>query len=231
MPLEQPEEFQKCPLCGLEVPESELQECFICHAVFCQYCAMTDYGRTFLLDTVPRVLFLGRRRQRREGLLITMGRRHDELMEKAESVPVLRSGSDRLLVAQKAEGSRVYDIDNAGYIDYIGAGGATIVGYANQFVLDAVRKVLQGGIPEGFHVPQEVELAQNSQPVPAVGRQLVVLSQPGRGVSQRPPLGPRAHRPEEIPGARRRLPAAGRSSRRRLTSIPRTRSGRSRAGT
>jgi len=88
-----------------------------------------------------------------------MGRRHDELMKKAESVPVLRSGSDRLLVAQKAEGSRVYDIDNGGFIDYIGAGGATIVGYANQFVLDAVRKVLQGGVPEGFHVPNEVELA------------------------------------------------------------------------
>ena len=99
-----------------------------------------------------------------------MGRRHDELMEKAESVPILRSGSDRLLVAQKAEGSRVYDIDNAGYIDYIGAGGATIVGYANQFVLDAVRKVLQGGIPEGFHVPQEVELAKTlSHFLPWVG--------------------------------------------------------------
>ena len=99
-----------------------------------------------------------------------MGRRHDELMEKAKSVPVLRSGSDRLLVAQKAEGSRVYDIDNAGYIDYIGAGGATIVGYANQFVLDAVRKVLQGGIPEGFHVPNEVELATTlSRFLPWVG--------------------------------------------------------------
>lgn len=88
-----------------------------------------------------------------------MGRLHDEFIEKAASVPVLRSGAEELLVAHKAEGPRVYDIDNAGYIDYIGAGGATIVGYANQFVLDAVRKVLQGGVPEGFHVPHEVELA------------------------------------------------------------------------
>ena len=47
MPLETPEELKKCPMCGLEVPESEMQECFICHAVFCQYCAMHDYGRTF----------------------------------------------------------------------------------------------------------------------------------------------------------------------------------------
>ena len=89
-----------------------------------------------------------------------MGRRQDELIEKAVSVPVLRLGTDRVLVAQKAEGPRVFDVDNVGYIDYIGAGGATIVGYANQFVLDAVRKVLNGGVPEGFHVPQEVDLAK-----------------------------------------------------------------------
>jgi glutamate-1-semialdehyde 2,1-aminomutase len=89
-----------------------------------------------------------------------MGQRQDELIEKAISVPVLRVGADRVLVAQKAEGPRVFDIDNVGYIDYIGAGGATIVGYANQFVLDAVRKVLVHGVPEGFHVPQEVDLAK-----------------------------------------------------------------------
>jgi glutamate-1-semialdehyde 2,1-aminomutase len=88
-----------------------------------------------------------------------MGRRLDELMERATALPGLRASSGRVLVAQKAEGPRVYDIDNGGYIDYIGAGGATIVGFANQFVLDAVRKVLQGGVPEGFHVPHEVELA------------------------------------------------------------------------
>jgi glutamate-1-semialdehyde 2,1-aminomutase len=88
-----------------------------------------------------------------------MGRRHDELIEKAGAVPVLRSGADRVLVAQKAEGARVFDVDNVGYIDYIGGGGSAIVGFANQFVLDAVRKVLSAGIPEGFHVPQEVELS------------------------------------------------------------------------
>ena len=88
-----------------------------------------------------------------------MGRRQDELIDNAVSVPALREGTDRVLVAQKAEGSRVFDVDNVGYIDYIGAGGSAIVGYANQFVLDAVRKVLAGGVPEGFHVPQEVGLA------------------------------------------------------------------------
>jgi len=90
-----------------------------------------------------------------------MGRRHDELIKNAGAVPVLRYGADRVLVAQKAEGARVFDVDNVGYIDYIGGGGSSIVGFANQFVLDAVRKVLSAGIPEGFHVPQEVELSQS----------------------------------------------------------------------
>jgi glutamate-1-semialdehyde 2,1-aminomutase len=89
-----------------------------------------------------------------------MGRRHDELMERATAVPVLRSDADRVLLAQKADGARVFDIDNVGYIDYIGAGGSAIVGFANPFVFDAVRKVLAAGIPEGFHVAQEVELAE-----------------------------------------------------------------------
>ena len=90
-----------------------------------------------------------------------MGQRYDELIQKASSVPVLLAGAENSLVAQKAEGARVFDVDNVGYVDYIGAGGSAIVGYANQFVLDAVRKVLAGGIPEGFHVPQEVDLAQS----------------------------------------------------------------------
>jgi glutamate-1-semialdehyde 2,1-aminomutase len=89
-----------------------------------------------------------------------MGQKLDELMEKAGTVPVLRSGAERSLVANKAEGARVFDVDNAGYIDYLAAGGATIVGFGNQFILDAVRKVLQAGIPEGFHVPQEIDLAE-----------------------------------------------------------------------
>ena len=90
-----------------------------------------------------------------------MGQRHDQSIQKASSVPVLLAGADRSLVAQKAEGARVFDLDNVGYVDYIGAGGSAIVGYANQFVLDAVRKVLAGGVPEGFHVPQELDLAQS----------------------------------------------------------------------
>jgi glutamate-1-semialdehyde 2,1-aminomutase len=89
-----------------------------------------------------------------------MGRLNDELLKRAQALPGLRAGFERSVVAAKAQGARVYDADNVGYIDYQGGGGAAIVGFANQFVLDAVRKVLGNGVPDGFHVPQEVELAE-----------------------------------------------------------------------
>ena len=90
-----------------------------------------------------------------------MGQKHDELLERARALPELLFRSDRQPVALKAQGARIYDVDNLGYIDYTGAGGAAIVGYANQFILDAVRKVLGSGLPDGLHVPQEVELAES----------------------------------------------------------------------
>jgi len=89
-----------------------------------------------------------------------MGRLSDELLKRAQALPGLRAGFERSVVAAKAQGARVYDADNVGYIDYQGGGGSAIVGFANQFVLDAVRKVLGNGVPDGFHVPQEVELAE-----------------------------------------------------------------------
>jgi len=99
-----------------------------------------------------------------------MGRLSEELLKRAHALPGLRCGFERSVVASKAQGARVYDADNVGYIDYQGGGGAAIVGFANQFVLDAVRKVLGNGVPDGFHVPQEVDLAEAlSKALPWVG--------------------------------------------------------------
>jgi len=81
-------------------------------------------------------------------------------MSRASLLPVLRAGAADSVVARKAQGSKVYDLDNIGYIDYLGGGGSSVVGFANQFVLDAVKKVLDFGVPVGFHVPQEVDLAE-----------------------------------------------------------------------
>jgi len=89
-----------------------------------------------------------------------MGQHHDELMDRASLLPVLRASAADSVVARKAQGPKVYDLDNIGYIDYLGGGGSSVVGFANQFVLDAVKKVLELGVPDGFHVPQEADLAQ-----------------------------------------------------------------------
>jgi hypothetical protein len=59
MPMEQQEKFETCPLCGLAVPERELQECVICHAVFCQYCSLLDYGYTFCSKRCRGFFFWG----------------------------------------------------------------------------------------------------------------------------------------------------------------------------
>ena len=99
-----------------------------------------------------------------------MGQHQEELMSRASLLPVLRAGAADSVVARKAQGSKVYDLDNIGYIDYLGGGGSSVVGFANQFVLDAVKKVLDSGVPDGFHVPHEVDLAETlTQFLPWVG--------------------------------------------------------------
>lgn len=101
---------------------------------------------------------------------VNMGRRTDELLDRASGLPEMLSQIEEFPVAMKAEGARVYDVDNIGYIDYTGSGGAAIVGFANQFLHDAVRKVLASGVPDGAHVSQEVDLAESlSHFLPWVG--------------------------------------------------------------
>ena len=48
MEFETPEEeLVKCPLCGLQVPESQLETCSICSQLHCEYCSKLDFGRVF----------------------------------------------------------------------------------------------------------------------------------------------------------------------------------------
>ena len=70
-----------------------------------------------------------------------------------------RRGEDALLLA-KAQGCRVYDADNVAYIDLLGGGGSNLLGYGNQYVLDAVRRASTTGLTSGFHATAELELVE-----------------------------------------------------------------------
>lgn len=59
MAIEVQEEMVACSLCGLEVPQSEVQECFICHVLYCQYCGLAAYGHSFCSKRCRGFFFWG----------------------------------------------------------------------------------------------------------------------------------------------------------------------------
>jgi glutamate-1-semialdehyde 2,1-aminomutase len=90
-----------------------------------------------------------------------MGQRAEELIAQARAKAPLagRRGEDALLLA-KAQGCRVYDADNVAYIDLLAGGGTNLLGFANQYLLDAVRRASSMGLTSGFHVGAEIELVE-----------------------------------------------------------------------
>lgn len=90
-----------------------------------------------------------------------MGRRREETIARARTLPTIRRLDGGHPLVQKAQGSRLYDVDNVGFIDYTGGHGTAIVGYANQFVQDAAKRVLASGVPSGAAGPLEVDLAES----------------------------------------------------------------------
>ena len=90
-----------------------------------------------------------------------MGQHGDELLAQAQrSAPLAaRRGEESLLLA-KAQGCRVFDADNVAYLDLVGGGGSNLLGYANQYVLDAVRRASSMGLGSGLHCTAEVELVE-----------------------------------------------------------------------
>ncbi len=90
-----------------------------------------------------------------------MGQRADELLAQArKEVPLAgRRGEESLLLA-KAQGCRVFDADNVALIDLVGGGGSNLLGYGNQYLLDAVRRASTMGLAAGFHVAAELELVE-----------------------------------------------------------------------
>ncbi len=61
----------------------------------------------------------------------------------------------------KAKGSRIWDMDNREYIDMsIMAVGACILGYADEYVDDAVIRAIRSGVNSSLNCPEELKLAE-----------------------------------------------------------------------
>lgn len=90
-----------------------------------------------------------------------MAPRADELLAQAKAMaPLVAHRGEQGIFLAKAQGCRVFDADNVGLVDLTGGGGSCLLGYANQYVLDAVRKATTLGLASGFASTSEVELAE-----------------------------------------------------------------------
>ena len=67
-------------------------------------------------------------------------------------------GSPAFMV--RGEGSRIYDADGNGYIDYIGSWGPLLLGHRFPPVIEALRETLEIGTSFGAPTEREVELAE-----------------------------------------------------------------------
>jgi glutamate-1-semialdehyde 2,1-aminomutase len=64
------------------------------------------------------------------------------------------------LFIRKAEGSRIWDADGKGYIDYVGSWGPMILGHAYPPILEAIRQAALLGTSYGAPCAGEVQLAE-----------------------------------------------------------------------
>ena len=88
-----------------------------------------------------------------------MGQRAEELLTQArKAVPLAGRRGDETLLLAKAQGCRVFDADNVAYLDLLGGAGSNLLGYGNQYLLDAVRRASTMGLASGYHTAAEVEL-------------------------------------------------------------------------
>ena len=96
-------------------------------------------------------------------------RRSRRLFERAQSLfpggvnsPVRAyggvGGTPRMMV--RGEGSRVYDADGNGYIDYVASWGPLILGHSHPSVVSAIERAAQEGTSFGAPHPREIELAE-----------------------------------------------------------------------
>jgi glutamate-1-semialdehyde 2,1-aminomutase len=60
----------------------------------------------------------------------------------------------------RADGSKIWDVDGNEYIDYVGTWGPAILGHAPAVVIEAIRAAASRGVSFGIPNPLEVEMAE-----------------------------------------------------------------------
>jgi glutamate-1-semialdehyde 2,1-aminomutase len=68
-------------------------------------------------------------------------------------------GGEPFFIA-RGEGTRIWDVDENEYIDYVGSWGPAILGHAPKVVVEAVRDAARRGLSFGIPNPLEVEMAE-----------------------------------------------------------------------
>ncbi|MGM0379482.1 MAG: aminotransferase class III-fold pyridoxal phosphate-dependent enzyme, partial [Bacillota bacterium] len=68
-------------------------------------------------------------------------------------------GMDPIFI-KEAKGSKIYDIDDNEYIDYICSWGPLILGHSNEKVLENVENTFQKGTSYGIPTKVEVDIAK-----------------------------------------------------------------------
>jgi len=106
--------------------------------------------------------------------------RAGELFERARRILVggvnspvraFRAVGGTPLVIERAEGSRLWDVDGREYIDYVCSWGALILGHAHPEVVAAIAEQAQRGTSYGMTSPLEIELGEViAQAVPSIER-------------------------------------------------------------
>jgi glutamate-1-semialdehyde 2,1-aminomutase len=75
-------------------------------------------------------------------------------------VRAFRAVGGQPFFVDRAAGSRVWDVDDNNYIDYVGTWGPAILGHAHPKVIQAVEEAARHGTSFGIPNPCEVEMAQ-----------------------------------------------------------------------
>ena len=106
--------------------------------------------------------------------------RASELFERAKNILVggvnspvraFRAVGGTPLMIDRAEGSRLYDVDGREYIDYVCSWGALILGHAHPDVMAAIVEQARRGTSYGMTSPLEIELGELiARAVPSIER-------------------------------------------------------------